>query len=282
MKVIRLPKLLTIGWSHVLFARFDDALRHAGPLTFDFQRTEWAAPFGLTTLSVVLEKCLLRTSEVYYMPPEKSALKSYLDRIGFRRHFLRGPDAAHKATSVELKRLQGVDPGCGEALVNLIAANFPLSEDAKYEIRAHLNELMTNSFDHGKTRLGFYVCAQWYPAKKNLRISFADGGIGILRSFDKSKKFPEVTTDIQAIRLAVKRGVTTRTTQLGGLGLDYIRKYVRRNNGTLSIVSGHGKVNFLRNKIENKYEPVAFEGTVVDVLVSPGDAAFEDKKNDLF
>lgn len=284
IKIIRLPKLLTIGWSHIFFDRLSEALGHEGPITFDFERVDWAAPFGLTAIAVVLEKCLDQGKKIYYTPPKNKEFRSYLERIGFQYHFLKGTEVAHKATSVELKRLRGVDPGCSEALVNLIADNFPLSDDAKYEMRTHINELMTNSFDHSKTKFGFYVCAQWYPQMKNLRISFADGGIGIFQSLKESGKFPQVKDDIQAIRLAIKPGITTRKKQLGGLGLDYIRKYVRNNDGTLTIVSGFGKVNFYKNKIENKPEPSRFDGTIVDILVSPR-KVLESKKrreHDLF
>lgn len=284
MKTIRLPKLLTIGWAHILFDRLYDALNHPGPVTFDFEKVDWAAPFGLTAISVVLEKCLDLDKDVYYSPPNNGEFKSYLERIGFQYHFLKGEEIEHKKTSVELKRLHGVDPGCSVALVNLISANFPLSKDAEYEMRTHINELMTNSFDHSKTKFGSYVCAQWYPAKKNLRISFADGGIGIFKSLRESGKFPEVKNDIEAIRLAIKPGITTRKKQLGGFGLDYIKKYVRNNDGTLTIVSGHGKVNFYRNKIENKHEPIGFDGTIVDILVSPKKVSGLNKrqKHDLF
>lgn len=280
IKIIRLPKLLTIGWSHILFANLSDALNHHGPITFDFERVDWAAPFGLTSISVVLEKCLAQEKPVYYSPPTNVDFKAYLERIGFEHQFLRGKAAIHKGTSVELKRLTGVDPVCGASLVNLIAANFLLSNDAQYEMRTHLNELMTNSVDHSKTKFGFYVCAQWYPAKQNLRISFADGGIGIFQSLEQSGKYPDVTNDIKAIRLSVKQGVTTRKNQLGGLGLDFIRKYVRNNDGTLTIISGHGKVNFYPNKIESKYEPSGFDGTIVDILISPKSHPEPKRKDD--
>jgi hypothetical protein len=284
MKTIRLPKLLTIGWSHILFNHLDAAINHSGPVTLNFEEVDWAAPFGLTAISVVLEKCLNQGKDIYFSPPKNALFKSYLERIGFRYHFLKGEEVEHKKTSVELKRLWGIDPGCSEALVKLISTNFPLSDDAEYEMRIHINELMTNSFDHSKTKFGVYVCAQWYPAKKNLRISFADGGIGIFQSLRGSGKFPEVKNDIEAIRLAIKPGITTRKKQLGGLGLDYIKKYVRSNDGTLTIASGRGKVNFYKNKIENKYEPIGFEGTIVDILVSPKQiSGFKKrKKHDLF
>jgi len=284
MKMIRLPKLLTVGWSHILFDHIYKALNHDGPITFDFERVEWAAPFGLTAISVTLEKCLEQGKDIFYSPPKNKELNTYLERIGFEYYFLSGEEIEHKKTSVELKRLRGVDPGCSETLVELIADNFPLSEDAKYEMRTHINELMTNGFDHSKTKLGCYVCAQWYPAKKNLRISFADGGIGIFQSLRDSGKFSYIRTDAEAIRLAIKPGITTRKKQLGGFGLDYIKKYVRNNNGTLTIISGHAKVNFYRNKIEQKDEPIKFDGTIVDIRVSPKNAAKSKgrSKNDLF
>ena len=86
------------------------------------------------------------------------------------------------------------------------------------------------------------------------------------------------------LRLAIKPGITTRKKQLGGLGLDFIKKYVRGNNGTMTIVSGCGKVNFYRNKIENKYESVGFDGTIVDILVSPKKISGlkKRKEHDLF
>ena len=284
IKIIRLPKLLTIGWSHILFASCADAISHKGPITFDFEKVEWAAPFGLTTISVTLAKCLNQGKLVYYSPPKHTELNSYLERIGFKYHFLSGKAIEHKKTSLELKRLLWVDPGCSAAIVELVAHDFPLSEDAKYEMRTHINELMTNGFDHSKSNVGCYVCAQWYPVTKKLRISFADGGIGVLQSLKDSGDFPSIHTDAAAIRLAVKPGVTTRREHRGGFGLDYIRRYARNNNGTLSIISGHAKVNFYINKIEEKYETISFPGTVVDITISPKDAheASRSTKDDLF
>lgn len=284
MQMIRLPKLLTIGWSHILLECCSDAERHDGPVTFDFDKVTWAAPFGLTVISVALAKCLAQGKDVFYVPPKTKQASDYLERIGFRYHFLRGAAVDHKKTSVELKCLRAVDPGCGEAIVELISDNLPLTEDAKYEMRTHINELMTNGFDHSKSKVGCYVCAQWYPAKQNLRISFADGGIGIYQSLHDSGKFPEIHNDADAVRLAIKPGITTRKKQLGGFGLDYMRKYVRKNDGTLSILSGNAKVNFYTNKIETKREPIRFSGTVVDILVSPSESAGLKRrsKNDLF
>ena len=52
----------------------------------------------------------------------------------------------------------------------------------------------------------------------------------------------------------------------------------------LSIISGHGKVNFYMNKIEDKYEEIKFDGTIVDIKIST-DVPLntrEGSPNDLF
>lgn len=286
MRSIPLPKLLTVGWSHILLQRCAEALEHAGPVTFDFSKVYWAAPFGLTVVSVTLAKCLRQGKQVFYQAPNRKELRDYLERIGFKYHFLQGDAVAHKKTSVELKCLSVVDPGVSEAIVDIIADNLPISGDAKYEMQTHINELMTNGFDHAQSPVGCYVCAQWYPSAKTLRISFADGGIGIFKSLEDSGKFPQVKDDATAVRLAIKPGITTRKGPTGGFGFDYMRKYVRRNGGTLSIVTGEAKVNFYKNKIEDKDEPTAFNGTVVDIKVSTKKkkkaAPARRKKDDLF
>ena len=105
----------------------------------------------MTTISVTLAKCLNQGKLVYYSPPKHTELNSYLERIGFKYHFLSGKAIEHKKTSLELKRLLWVDPGCSAAIVELVAHDFPLSEDAKYEMRTHINEFIYEeeaAFEH--------------------------------------------------------------------------------------------------------------------------------------
>jgi len=269
LRVVKLPKLLTVGWSNKLLELCDAAILHDGPTAFDFEKVEWAAPFGLTTVSVSLARCLRKPYPVHFIPPKARRFAEYLERIGFEYHLLKGGAVAHRKTSLELKRLSAADPLVSQLLSDLIGENLRLSEDSVYEMRTHLNELMTNGFDHSGSPVGCFVCAQWYPAKQNLRISFADGGIGIQAALRSSGKYPEVVSDASAIRLAVKRGVTSRKKQIGGFGLDFIRMYVRNNAGTMTILSGDAKVNFYPAKIEVKKNPTPFKGTIVDIRVFP-------------
>lgn len=284
IKTFRLPKSLTIAWSQMLLETCSQAVAHDGPVTFDFENVQWVEPFGLTVISIALSKCLHQGKDVFYSPPVNKAANDFLEQIGFRRYFLRENASRSASTSVELKHLLSPDHGYGLAIVKLIANNIDLCRDSQLEMYTQINELMTNVFDHSKSPVGCFICAQFYPKTKLVRFTFADGGIGILNSLKKSRKFPAVKTDVNAIRLAVQPGITTRTTQCGGLGLDFVKKYTRNNKGTLSIISGRGKVNFYMNKIEDKFEDIKFDGTIVDIKIST-DVPLntrEDSGNDLF
>lgn len=284
IKTFRLPRKLTIAWSHLLLSDCAEAISHPGPVTFDLENVTWVEPFGLTVISVALMKCLRQGKKVFYSPPADKKLDAYLSRIGFQQLFLSGAQARHTATSIELKHLESPSHGYGFAVTDLIARNMRFNRTAGLEMSTQINELMTNVFDHSRSPVGCFVCAQFYPAIRLVRFAFADGGIGIFKSLANSGKFPQIATDASAIRHAMLPGVTTRSGPAGGLGLDFVKRYTRANNGTLSIVSGRGKVNFYPNKIEEKHEEAGFDGTIVEIkiltnsLSNPG----KESENDLF
>jgi len=286
MKIVRLPKLMTVGWSKTLLEKCENAVQHNGPVAFDFANVEWAAPFGLTVISITLERCFSQKQDVFYQPPKNASLRKYLERIGFHYYFLKGGAIKHQSTSVELRRLRAVDPLCIDAIVNLMAETAPthFSDDDKFDMKAQLIEMMTNAFDHSASEIGCYVCAQWYPQTQNLRVSFADCGIGILTSLRTKKRFSYLRTDIDAIRESVKPGVTTRKARLGGFGLDYLKTYAKGSQGTLAILSGQAKVNFRWNKIENRVEDIRFPGTIIDLCIPMTKSAkpTRRKESDLF
>lgn len=83
----------------------------------------------------------------------------------------------------------------------------------------------------------------------------------------KLKKKYGITTDIESIRLSVKEGVTSRP-QSAGFGLSIIRSFLKMNEGTLSIISGRGKINFYSNKVESYNMTKGFEGTIVNLKIN--------------
>ena len=149
-------------------------------------------------------------------------------------------------------------------------SSIKVSDEDKFKMRLHINELLTNGFDHSGSKTPCYVCAQWYPHKRDIKISVADGGMGILENLNRSGKYGIFTNHAVAIKKATKQGVTTRVNKEGGMGLTYVRKYTIRTGGLLTIISGNAKVNFYSNKMEIKEHASNFEGTIVEIRVRPG------------
>jgi hypothetical protein len=133
-----------------------------------------------------------------------------------------------------------------------------------------IQEVLTNVFDHSKSDDGCFDCAQYYPIKKTIRLCITDFGIGILSSLKKKYR---IRTDLDAIKLAVQRGITSRS-QSAGFGLSNIRDFLKVNEGTLTIVSGRGKVNFYNRKIDSYNIHEGFSGTIVNLKIRANKESF--------
>lgn len=265
------PKLSTIVYADTIIKSCVDAQKSKGLLTFNFEKTTWMDPFAITVISGTIQCCLqAKKRGVTYVPPEDKKLRDYLSQIGFNTFFhLNGKDI-HKDTSVELTQLTALKPLYIENLIILIDSKMRLSQGVKDSLKMSLQEILTNVFDHSKSENGCFVCAQYYPAKKTIRLCITDFGVGILSNL--GKKYG-ISNDIEAIKLSVKEGVTSRP-QSAGFGLTNIRNFLKVNEGTLTIISGKGKVNFYSNKVESYNISKGFEGTVVNLKINANKESF--------
>jgi anti-sigma regulatory factor (Ser/Thr protein kinase) len=265
------PKLSTVAYVARIIQNCVDAQKSKGQLTFDFAGTTWMDPFAITVISGTIQCCLqAKKKEVTYVPPEDKKLRDYLSQIGFNTFFHLNGKEIHKDTSVELAQLTALKPLYIENLIILIDSKMRLSQGVKDSLKMSMQEILTNVFDHSKSENGCFVCAQYYPAKRTIRLCITDFGVGILSTL---KKKYEITTDIDAIKLSVKEGVTSRP-QSAGFGLTNIRNFLKVNEGTLTIISGKGKVNFYSNKVESYNISKGFEGTIVNLKINANKESF--------
>lgn len=263
------PKLSTIVYSDKIIKKCIEAQKSKEQLIFNFAGTVWMDPFAITVISGVIQYCL-QTRIITYIPPKDIKLKNYLSQIGFNALFhLNGKDI-HKDTSVELKQLTVLTPLYIDALIVLIDSRMRISKGIEDSLKMSIQEILTNVFDHSKSDSGCFVCAQHYPAKKIIRICITDFGVGILSNLKKKYK---ITTDIEAIKLSVEERVTSRP-QSAGFGLTHIRNFLKVNKGTLTIISGNGRVNFYSNKIESYNMLEGFEGTIVNLKINANKESF--------
>lgn len=266
------PKLSTIAYADKIIQNCVDAQESKGQLAFNFASTTWMDPFAITVIAGAIQCCLqTRNAGITYIPPEDKKLKDYLSQIGFNAFFHLNGNDIHKDTTVEIKQLRALEPLYIENLIILIDSRMRLSQGVKDSLKMSIQEMLTNVFDHSRSDSGCFICAQYYPAKRTIRLCITDLGVGIL--YNLKGKYHGITNDIEAIREAVKEGVSSRP-QSAGFGLTHIRNFLKVNEGTLTIISGKGKVNFYSNKIEGYNMTEGFEGTIVNLKINADKESF--------
>lgn len=83
------------------------------------------------------------------------------------------------------------------------------AESLKYLV----SELVRNALEHSGSRVGAFVCAQYYSKTDRIAIGVADAGIGIKASMSRSYKTRD---SLEAIMLALRPGITGMTKRFGG------------------------------------------------------------------
>ena len=84
---------------------------------------------------------------------------------------------------------------------------------------------------------------------------------------------PTKETRRNSNEVTIKEGVSSRKGK-AGLGLSHIRRFARVNQGTLTVISGNGKVNFYSKSIEPRPMPSKFHGTAIELRINADKGGF--------
>lgn len=104
-----------------------------------------------------------------------------------------------------------------------------------------VSELLRNVLEHSGSKIGAVVCAQYYRKSRSVGVGVADAGVGMLKSMQRSHA---VTTDLDAIMLAMRPGVTGATAKYGGddtnagAGLFFTKSIARASRHYMVAYSG--------------------------------------------
>jgi len=116
-------------------------------------------------------------------------------------------------------------------------------------IKYTISELVRNVLEHAYSAEGAIVCAQYHKKGNKIRIGIVDTGIGIRTSISDS--YP-VTSDLDAIKLALTPGITGTTSKPGGseqnagAGLFFIKTIAFFNRDPFVIYSGGAMYKLLK------------------------------------
>lgn len=266
-KEIVLPKLVNESWSNTLMQRLEKDLDSNEVVVLDAAKVAWISPCGTILLADFALKRLSANRRVKLIMPNNGDMASYVKNSGLLKITTSANinDAIDK-NNVQLRLLKTMEPMVPEALSDFVTSRATnVGDDEKFLLRMWITELLTNANDHAKSTRGFWVCGRDDPNNHKIRICVADSGIGIKRSLVTSGKLPHNIADSKAIERALEEGMTSRTGKTGGLGLKHISSYVKSHGGSMTILSGTGKV-YLARKTKRVSKHQNYQGTIVNVM----------------
>jgi hypothetical protein len=281
--------VLTLG---SLDPALEAAVRLDGePVVLDLREVEFVEPAGICGLAALLEFLIPRSVEVGVALSGRD-VPAYLERMNFFRLF-----GGRVLTNVDVEALearQRHNPGTLQELVNfheeeeipgIINRISEILENQDYRLRERvavcsvLSEICANAAEHGASSFGAYAAVQAYQhivsgrhgARSGERqgeevlVAIADGGAGVRETLSRNPSLAvETTTDNDALRHALKMGVSG-TGEVGrGGGLALVAQIAGRSGGSLSLRSGAGRITAYENRKNSRNVP-QFPGTFVRV-----------------
>ncbi len=258
----------------------------------DLRSVEFVEPSGICGLAALLEFLIPRSGEVGIALSGRN-VPAYLERMNFFRIF--GDRVRTNADVKALEERRRGNPGTLQELVNfhseeeipgIINRISEILENKEYRLReraaicATLSEICANAVEHGASPFGAYAAVQAYqhivsgrhggPRSRERRgeevlIAIADGGVGVRETLSRNPEYVELTqTDNDALRHALKMGVSG-TGEIGrGGGLAVVGQISARAGGSLSLRSGAGRITFYGDRTNSRNVP-PFPGTFVRV-----------------
>ena len=129
-----------------------------------------------------------------------------------------------------------------------------------------INEVSDNVLVHSKSVVGGIVQVSFYKRQKKVQFVVADAGIGIPASLRKGGK--NIDSDLDALREAIKEGVTTDPKLGQGNGLYGSYSMCNLSKGSFSIRSGYGLLSLEKDALSTKNMPFFHSGTTVEATLN--------------
>ncbi len=258
-------------------------------LEFDFSRLSFIEPAGIATLGNLIEWLFKKNTKVMIIRPELFGVKKhcpikYLDDSGFFKRYLGNKlsdDSGPRPTTKPLQNVTYSDSyqWLESDFIPWLGNQLSVKYSTLGNMEMCLGEIFNNIKDHSTENIGC-IYAQHYPNKNKLTFSIADFGIGIPKNI---RKINESLSDSEALEMAIREGVTTKTSPRNlGAGLHtLITNVVNDTNGTVHIHSGYGILSVTSGKdeinVSSKLADGYYPGTFIEVVLDTSIIIEEDK-----
>jgi anti-sigma regulatory factor (Ser/Thr protein kinase) len=265
---IEVPVRATMTESYQLVELCGRAENESGEVVLDCGRTTRFGPFGIAALAstIAMRRKTGRKSRLA-LPVDVEAAR-FASEVGLDK-FAEG--ATTGIGTLEVRQMTDLDAVYTGAVTDILVRGVPgITEENSYPIELCLNELLQNVFEWAESSVGCFVLARWYHRTRSVQMTVVDRGIGIPAALRRSKvRDLHRASDANVIEAAVTMPLlTSRATQVGGLGLKNIREVVALRGGRLTVLSLTAKVTWSGDKIHRAVSP-GFRGTAVEIDFQP-------------
>lgn len=266
---IYLPSKL--GWNASVDARIElyraTIANGSKNVVLDFSRVKNAYPNGVVPIIALVDK-YRRDGVVFDLLPPTHAETQELFAANGWLHFI-CPDkwpaeAANVNLHLPLRRFEDdrdLNVVVSQVIEICLQQNV-FAEGVPQAFEWALNEIAGNILEHSKAAVG-WIQVTAYPNSGSLALIVCDSGIGVRHSM-KRKFWPK--TDVQALELAIQKGVSSIDDCGRGNGLAGAIAIARHNKGLFVLISGHGRIKVYESgKTESNGTGPNYFGTCVEM-----------------
>jgi anti-anti-sigma regulatory factor len=172
--------------------------------------------------------------------------------------------------SNNLPALQFLDGDAQNNVVNkameILMETIPFQERNQLKaLEWAINEITDNVLNHSDSPIGGIVQIQSTPTKNKISFYVVDAGLGI--PFTLRKARTELTSDSQALDLAIREGVTRNSKTNQGNGLYGTFKCCEVSGGSMTIMSNHAVLKYDGNGLRVGIDKVPFRGSFIEATI---------------
>lgn len=214
-------------------------------ITFDFNCGDFINADSYIIITSYINEMIKNGIDVAFTINQKDCdAVNYASRINFFNSLGIEFDERFKrhSTTGNLIPISNIDRGVfdlSEEVLQIFQNDFKLSVDDMFQLPLIMSEMICNSTIHSKGNSGAYLYCQKYKKVDELEFILVDSGIGIHKTLIKNEDFINLDNK-EAIQKSLEFGATSGEGR--GHGLYFASEFIRRNQGTMTLISGENHV----------------------------------------
>jgi hypothetical protein len=243
-------------------------------ITLDMRQMSWCDGNMCAPLGAILY-CIGRNVNDIELDEIPSSVEALLCKNGFLTNYGRARLNDTYGSTIQYQRFEPHEDRVFSYYLDEQLRNKAIPEMSKglhKKFIEGLMEIFSNAVLHSETKLGIFVCGQYFHKQHRLDFTIADLGVGMRQNL--SDKIGLKLPSDKAIEWALEGAHTTKRGRIpGGLGLKLLREFIQLNHGKLQIVSDTGYWEQFPDGQQNlSILPYKFPGTVVNIEINTADS----------